>query len=265
MRYLKFNGIEFSQKSNYLLSQFEPNDVTVHRQEDIPVGRSGAKISNAYYNSRIVNVVGNIIACCRADLFEKMQYLSARCNGVTQGDLLYHNGTKLYKASAIADSPQYGQIRCGRNVEFNINFTLPDFFWLSNDEVVTDVSMTDYFSDYSSTVYVGKSFDVKPDIYLYPQRTAAMIMMMFNKYNKTKVSWEIPVSDQAEGDMYIISTQDETMYRLRGSVKTDVSSYLTACDFKLSQLAHNDLIVNTSPSTYKTKMQLKYHYRYIGV
>ena len=84
--------------------------------------------SNFRYDSRIMSLRGYIlprngerIEELRADLFTKI-------NGKTNKKLIYFDGEKKFFCHCFADAPVVsGKIK--ESVEFNINFTVPDFYW----------------------------------------------------------------------------------------------------------------------------------------
>lgn len=134
MRYIEFNGIKFTSEddTNYIYNYFNPNDGDTKSQSDIPLGYDGEIISNITYNSRIVNVKGNIWGNTEQELYNARQELFNKCNGKTRGILTYYNGYKKYRAAAIASIPSCGdhsELYCS----FNVNFTLYNFFWEDDD------------------------------------------------------------------------------------------------------------------------------------
>lgn len=154
MRTLKFGEITFSSEGDtpYLFSFFNPNEGTTKRQEDIPVNYDGCLISNINYEPRVVNIQGHIIAETYEDFVEVKQGLYNECNGVTADYLYWYDGTNTYRAYAIAEFPSLGEMKGSSCCQFNVNFTLPGFFWESNAEK-TMVKATQYtFAEQNGTL-----------------------------------------------------------------------------------------------------------------
>ena len=104
----------------------------------MPLGYDGEIISNITYNSRVVNVKGNIWGNTEQELYNARQELFNKCNGKTKGILTYFDGFKLYRANAVASVPSCGDYRellC----TFNVNFTLYNFFWENAEISVYDI------------------------------------------------------------------------------------------------------------------------------
>ena len=128
-KYIKFNGITFSHDSVFPFYSFLPNEGTTEHQSDKAVGIDGSIISNARYAERIVPLKGHIIAEDEKELTENIQKLFLKCNGKTKADLIYFDGYNIYFSEAVASLPTLSEKR-GLCYEFNINFTLPHFYWL---------------------------------------------------------------------------------------------------------------------------------------
>lgn len=136
MQTLKFRnvfiGLDLS-KSKYILQRFNPNKGTSSKETDSNIGRDGINILNAYYDERSLTAKGIIIASSPEELYDLRRALVNNCDGKTQ-DFLYLNvGDIQYKALALADVPDFGDIK-GNSITFNINFTLPKFYWYGGSQ-----------------------------------------------------------------------------------------------------------------------------------
>lgn len=178
MRYIEFNGIKFTSESdtNYIYNYFNPNDGDTNYQSDIPLGYDGEIISNITYNSRVVNVQGNIWGNTEQELYEARQKLFNKCNGKTKGILTYFDGFKLYRASAVSSIPSCGDCR-ELSCTFNVNFTLYNFFWedadlsvfktyLRTNNVTTSFTLPCVFTSRvtEDTIINDTDFDIYPTI-----------------------------------------------------------------------------------------------------
>ena len=134
MRTLKFGAITFSSEGDtpYLFNLFNPNDGTTKRQEYILVNYDGCLVSNITYEPRVVNIQGHIIAETYEDFVAAKQNLYNECNGAAVDYLFWYDGTNTYRTQAIAELPSLGEMQGSCCCSFNVNFTLPGFFWESN-------------------------------------------------------------------------------------------------------------------------------------
>ena len=146
-RKLLFNGVIFDNgEKGYLFNGFNPNDgINVSRDEKQLAGTENMSIAvNARYEPRVVNLKGVILADNRQRLYEKIRFLTTRCNGKTDDYLYYDNGYNVFRSRAVADVPSFGEYMgvspCG--CEYNINFTLLNFFWEDNSETETEITGT---------------------------------------------------------------------------------------------------------------------------
>lgn len=168
-RKLLFNGIIFDNgEKGYLFNNFNPNDgINVSRDEKQLAGTDNMSIAvNARYEPRVVNLKGVILADNRQRLYEKIRFLTTRCNGKTDDYLYYDNGYNVFRSRAVADVPSFGEYMgvspCG--CEYNINFTLLNFFWEDNSETETEITG-------SGTSYIlaaNSPCAVYPKLYITP-------------------------------------------------------------------------------------------------
>lgn len=162
-RYIKFRdlyiGTDYTGKdTDFYFNEFNPNEGSVSRSEDKPIGCHGIHISNATYDARVINVKGTIVGTSLSNLYDNMNKLSVACDGLTAAQLTWCNGTKLYASDdVVADLPSYGLIE-GTTVDYNVNFTLPHFFWYESNSMYswlsyntaktyTFINLNDVFTD----------------------------------------------------------------------------------------------------------------------
>lgn len=256
-RFIKFNGIEFGKGKEYIFTTFQPNECTTDRQEDKPILNDGSILSNFSYQARVVSLSGMIIADNRNELFEKMQKLSLKCNGKTISDLIYFNGAKTYKSTAVADVPQFGDIIAKRGVEYNINFTLPNFYWYGTSLIsLGNVSNTS--TGTSSTVTVNNPLDleIKPIIYVF----ATGVDKYTLENTTTGAKFDIDIKTALDTNGYIvIDTDGITANDNNGN---DLINNVGDIEEFYLQSGNNSIKIS---STTAFRIELKYYPKYIGV
>lgn len=152
-KYIEFNGITFGggnwiDKQDgtgriytpYIITEFHPNEVNTTCQQDDFI-TDGALFSNFRYNARIVSLRGYILPRKGDKIEELRQQLYTKLNGKKNEKLTYYDGHKKYFCIAFADAPVCANA-VKNSVEFNINFTVPDFFWYDNEKTIIPVGKT---------------------------------------------------------------------------------------------------------------------------
>lgn len=151
-RYIAYNGIVFGAESfvargrkveytPYIFAEFEPNDIsTVFQKDDLIT--DGSIYSNFKYEPRVVSLRGYILPRKGESLEELRIALYEKCNGKTASELLYESGNHTYITEAVADAPVTAK-RVANSAEFNINFTLPGFFWYQKEAVRVGIYATE--------------------------------------------------------------------------------------------------------------------------
>lgn len=261
-RYIRFNGIEFGKGNKYLFSEFNPNDCNIGRQEYKPIEKDGIIVGDTTYNARVVSLKGTIIAENRQELFLLVQQLTSACNGKTVANLIYFDGINKYQAEAIADLPVFGEITLKRTVQFNINFTIPKFYWNSFDEHIVDGHLESFDGTYDFNVEIGFTDKIYPIITIFAQRTAeSSTITITNKTNGNAFSL---ILDKGYNSYYV-DTEYGTVTKNQSSVITDVSEILSDfTEWFLVPNATNKISVKSTNAT-TSKMRLTYRYRYVGV
>lgn len=152
-KYIEFNGITFGGKNwvnkqgdvgstytPYIITEFYPNEIETSCQHDDLI-TDGAILSNFRYNVRIVSLRGYILPRKGEDIKILRQQLFIKLNGKKHSKMLYFDGVNEFSCNAVADAPVCGKA-VKNSVEFNINFTVPDFFWYENKKTVVAVGGT---------------------------------------------------------------------------------------------------------------------------
>ena len=129
----KDGGVEYTP---YIFSEFSPNEVSTTFQKDDLI-TDGSEYSNYRYEPRIVSLRGHILPRKGESVEELRIKLYEKCGGKTAHRLMYSSSTHGYFAEAVADAPVTAK-PAGAAAEFNINFTLPGFFWY--DEQQTEIA-----------------------------------------------------------------------------------------------------------------------------
>lgn len=150
-KYIEFNGITFGGENwigkqdspgkmytPYIITEFHPNEVnTTYQQDDFIT--DGALFSNFRYNARIVSLRGYILPRKGEKLENLRRALYTKLNGKKISKLSYFDGNKKFFCVAFADAPVCANA-VKNSVEFNINFTVPDFFWYDSEKTVVAVA-----------------------------------------------------------------------------------------------------------------------------
>lgn len=150
-RFAEFNGLVFGGASYisrgsgkgreytpYIMSELLPNEVeTAYQQDDLIT--DGAVFSNFRYGARLVSLRGYILPRRGETAAELRQRLYTKLNGKKTSRLKYFDGAREFFCSAIASAPVCAAPK-GQTVEFNINFTVPDFFWYESKKTVIAVA-----------------------------------------------------------------------------------------------------------------------------
>ncbi len=152
-KYIEFNGITFGGENwinkhdgtgkmytPYIITEFHPNEVNASYQQDDFI-TDGALFSNFRYNARIVSLKGYILPRGIEDIEELRKKLYRKLNGKKNEKLTYYDGHKKYFCIAFADAPVCANA-VKKSIEFNINFTIPDFFWYDNEKISLPVGKT---------------------------------------------------------------------------------------------------------------------------
>lgn len=139
MRYVEFNGIRFSSEHGpYIYNRFSPNSGTTRVSSHTPALGDGAIVSGIYYDPRTIAISGSVFGDAEEEYYRAKQALSNACNGKTHTTLYYFNGFEKYEAMAVASIPEYGENE-GFCCDFNVNFTLYDFYWYESGEIVIPI------------------------------------------------------------------------------------------------------------------------------
>lgn len=149
-RFAEFNGLVFGGASYidrgggkreytpYLMAELLPDEVeTSYQQDDLIT--DGAVFSNFRYGARLVSLRGYILPRRGENLAELRQRLYTKLNGKKTSRLRYFDGTREFFCSAFGTAPVCAAPK-GQTVEFNINFTVPDFFWYESKKTVLAVA-----------------------------------------------------------------------------------------------------------------------------
>lgn len=152
-KYIEFNGITFGGENwinkpdgtgkmytPYIITEFHPNEVNASYQQDDFI-TDGAVFSNFRYNARIVSLKGHILPRKGEKIETLRQHLYKKLNGKKKTKLAYYDGRKKYFCIAFADAPVCANV-VKQSIEFNINFTIPDFFWYDNEKISVAVGET---------------------------------------------------------------------------------------------------------------------------
>lgn len=150
-KYIEFNDVTFGGENwvlkqgnaqntytPYIITEFYPNEVNTAYQQDDYI-TDGALFSNFRYEARIVSLRGYILPRKGEDVKVLRQALYTKLNGKKQTKLVYYDGNKRYFCNAFADTPVCAK-ELKNTVEFNINFTIPDFFWLEYELTTATVA-----------------------------------------------------------------------------------------------------------------------------
>lgn len=198
-RYIKFNDITFgggnflkiNENNSYtpfIISEFDPNSGEAEYRQTNLIG-DGAIFSDFRYQPRMISLKGYILPKKGEKLEDLRVLLASKINGKKTAKLTFFDGQNKYFCNAFADIPVFAQ-PVKNSVLFNINFTVPDFFWY--EESVTSVAVcerknniTGTFSlplvfttrTASGTVYNHNDFSIYPTIKIIANAMSAAVSL----------------------------------------------------------------------------------------
>lgn len=277
MRYIEFNGIKFTSEddTNYIYNYFNPNDGDTSYQSDVPLGYDGEIISNISYNSRVVNVKGNIWGNTEQELYNARQELFNKCNGKTKGILTYFDGFKLYRAAAVASVPSCGDYRESL-CTFNVNFTLYNFFWedadisslivftrtngnFTNDKFTLPCVFTSRKA--GTAILNDTEFDIYPIITIESSNAANSYPI---KITNETTGEEITISGYSIPKGEVITIDCEKYTAVNGS-GVSIINYFN--DFENWRIVKGENVIKATSNNSSSGIDIKIQYRkkYVGV
>ena len=279
-KYIEFNGITFGGKSwidkqdgagriytPYIITEFHPNEVnTTYQQDDFIT--DGALFSNFRYNARIVSLRGYILPRKDDKIEELRQQLYTKLNGKKNTKLVYFDGRKKFFCMAFADAPVCANT-VKNSVEFNINFTVPDFFWYDSEQTVVAVAerknlikspfaLPMMFSQRISRVTIKNEneFGIYPKITFVTEAGSVYII------NHTTGEQIVLSGLSVEDGMEIVIDCKELTATVNG--ENIINNFNDFSDFAIVP-GLNDLECIDSNENRETVIALKYYKPYVGI
>lgn len=271
MKYIKFNGIEFSCNTNFPFYNFEPNETSVSYQTDLALNSDGALFSNFRYNERAVALQGHIVGADETRLQEAKELLFAKCNGKTKATLFYFNGFKLYRAEAFSSVPALSEKR-GLCYEFNINFTLPCFYWEEaektvfplfkrNNEITENFTLPCVFTSRTTgnEIINDTDFDIFPTVEFLVNDTTDFNLIIKNE--TTGATIELENYSLTKNDKILIDTEKITAEKNGVSI---LNSFNDFTDFCLTA-GRNEITVTNGGESLNASVFIYFNKKMIGV
>jgi hypothetical protein len=283
-RYIEFNGITFGSKNwidkqdgagkiytPYIITEFHPNEVNTSYQQDNFI-TDGALFSNFRYEARIVSLRGYILPRKGDKIEELRQRLYTKLNGKKSTELVYFDGKKKFFCMAFADAPVCANA-VKNSVEFNINFTVPDFFWHDSQKTVIAVG--------ERTKLLKTPFTIPM---MFAQRISKATVENENEFEIYPRFTIIAKNITEDGSIYITNHTTSQQIVLSGLAIEDDSQIVVDCK-KLTATVNNESIINNfndfsdfslvpglntlecidSNGNRETIVSLEYYRPYIGV
>lgn len=130
MRILKYNGIEFSSKSKYVVSEFDVGAMDTTYTDIEYVNRDGSKRTNVFYTNNQITLNGFINANNKAE-FEVLRRKLIHAINPKKEIPLYLNSGRI-KAFVPSFASLKWAKQYGNHLQyFTITFDVPSFYWLS--------------------------------------------------------------------------------------------------------------------------------------
>ncbi len=242
-KYIEFNGITFGgenwvSKRNspekmytpYIITEFHPNEVnTTYQQDDFIT--DGALFSNFRYNARIVSLRGYILPRKGENIETLRQHLYIKLNGKKKSKLVYYDGQKSFFCMVFADAPVCANA-VKNSVEFNINFTIPDFFWYDSEKI---------------SITVGEKINLLKTPFALPmmfsQRISQATIENENEFEIYPVFTFVTKGVTKEGSIYIINHTTGQQIILSGLNVEDGAQIVVDCK-KLTATVNGTNIIN---------------------
>lgn len=242
-KYIEFNGITFGGKSwvdkkdgagkvytPYIITEFHPNEInTTYQQDDFIT--DGALFSNFRYNARIVSLRGHILSRKGEKLEDLRRLLYTKLNGKKNSKLLYFDGNKKFFCTAFADAPVCANA-VKNSVEFNINFTIPDFFWYDNEKTVIAVA--------KRTNLLASPFTLPM---MFTQRISQAIIENENEFEIYPQFIIVAKDITEDGSVYITNNITGKKIILSGLAIEDGTKIVVDCK-KMTAMINNESIIN---------------------
>lgn len=168
IKYIEFNGITFGRRNYikingadfytpFIISEFDPNGgETAYQRTDL-IG-DGAVYSNFRYNPRIVSLKGYILPKKGERIEDLRCKLASLVNGKTVDKLTYFDGENSFFCECFGDIPVFSK-PVKESVLFNINFTVPDFFWYSSE--LTSIPVSQRVKNITNPFTLPRVFTIK--------------------------------------------------------------------------------------------------------
>ena len=178
-RYLQIDDIVIGKGHEYVFSSLSGiGGGNVRRSEREYINDDGAEFDNIYYNPRSFEVTGYVLAPSLKGLDERKQKLIHACTPKKEKEIVFFDGVRKYKATAISDNlPEFGERKFTAywNLPFVLNITIPTFYWtdyeitnipviLRKDEIQTSFTLPCVFTSRVAEAVVDNSsgFDFYP-------------------------------------------------------------------------------------------------------
>lgn len=138
MRILKYNGIEFSSKSKYVVSEFDTGTTDTSYTDIEYVNRDGSKRTNVFYANNQITLNGFINANNKAE-FEVLRRKLIHAINPKKEIPLYLNSGRI-KAFVPGFASLKWAKQYGNHLQyFTVTFDVPSFYWLSQNVFEKDL------------------------------------------------------------------------------------------------------------------------------
>lgn len=130
MRILKYNGIEFSSKSKYIISEFDTGGMDTSYTDIEYVNRDGSKRTNVFYANNQITLNGFINANNNSE-FEVLRRKLIHAINPKKEIPLYLNSDRMKVFVPCFASLKWAK-KYGNHLQyFTVTFDVPSFYWLS--------------------------------------------------------------------------------------------------------------------------------------